>query len=194
MTTLCVNLSVKRPTVISFLNLLEASHLIYRLPPFGYGKEILRARYKVYLADAAIAGSVLLKGNSLLEDTTRLGAAVETAMFHHLRARQVHTNVTFAYWRGGNNAQEVDLIELRPESLTPYEVKYTQGKVQAHDLKGMALFCAQRACPQGYVFTRDMGDFGLLPLPTTASTNTGPMLLRIPAPLACLWLSQPLLA
>src|SRR5665213_525982 len=48
MTSLCSNLSVKKPTVSSFLDLLEAAHLIYRLPPFGYGKQVLRARYKIY--------------------------------------------------------------------------------------------------------------------------------------------------
>src|SRR5260370_22571279 len=41
MTALCANLQVKKPTANSFLNLLETTHLIHRLPPFGYGKEIL---------------------------------------------------------------------------------------------------------------------------------------------------------
>lgn len=36
MADLCANLEVKRPTAQSFIELLEATHLIYRLPPFGY--------------------------------------------------------------------------------------------------------------------------------------------------------------
>ena len=87
MTDLCSNLEVKKPTANNFLDLLEATHLIHRLPPFGYGKQILRARYKVYLADAAIAPSVLLKGKSLLEDPAALGHAVETAFFKHVFTR-----------------------------------------------------------------------------------------------------------
>ena len=79
--------SGQKPTATSYITLLEAAHLIHRLPPFGYGKEILRGRYKVYLADAAIAPSVLLKGKSLLEDATAMGAAVETAF---LRTTYLH--------------------------------------------------------------------------------------------------------
>ena len=44
-------LEMKRPTVMSFLDLLELAHLLYRLPAFGYGKEVLRGKQKVYLAD-----------------------------------------------------------------------------------------------------------------------------------------------
>jgi hypothetical protein len=77
-------LEVKKATANSFIALLESTHLIHRLPPFGYGKEVLRARYEVYLADAAIAPSVMLKGKSLLEDAPALGVAVETAFFNHI--------------------------------------------------------------------------------------------------------------
>ena len=187
MTTLCSNLSVKKPTVSSFLDLLEAAHLIYRLGPFGYGKEVLRARYKVYLADPAIAGSVLLRGKSLLEDTTRLGTAVETAVFKHLYTHAAAGSARFAYWRGGKGGEEVDIVEQSSEGLMPFEVKYTQGAVQAGDFKGMASFCAERRIPRGCVMTRDMGDFGLLSLPAGKTVAT---LLRIPTPLACLWLGS----
>jgi len=191
MTTLCSNLSVKKPTASSFLDLLEAAHLIYRLPPFGYGKEVLRARYKVYLADPAIAGSVLLKGTSLLEDTTRLGAAVETAVFKHVMARHVVSSAKFSYWRGGKSDHEVDIVEESQTGITPFEVKYTQGTVQAKDLKGMNMFCEERGIAQGYVMTREMSDFGSLAFPHAASASVSPVVMRIPAPLACLWLSQP---
>ena len=69
---------MNRPKISNFLSLLESAHLIYRLRPHGYGKQILKGQDKVYLADAAISGSVLLRGMSLLEDATRLGVAVET--------------------------------------------------------------------------------------------------------------------
>lgn len=48
MAALGSNLKIAQQTVLHFIELLEATHLIYRLPPFGYGKEVLRARYKVY--------------------------------------------------------------------------------------------------------------------------------------------------
>ncbi len=79
---LCSKLELKRPTVSNFIDLLESTHLIYRLMPFGYGKQVLRARPKVYLADPAIAPGVLLKGKALLEDPNALAKAVETAFFN----------------------------------------------------------------------------------------------------------------
>ena len=190
-TALCTNLSVTKPTVNNFLDLLEAAHLIHRLPPFGYGKQVLRARYKVYLADAAIAGSVLLKGKGLLEDTARLGTAVETAVHKHLHARCAATGAALSYWRGGRGEHEVDFVEEGPNGLTPFEVKYTQGSVQPDDLKGMTLFCAERKLDLGCVITRDMGDLGLLALPVKNGKKTaGSTMVRVPAPLACYWLSQ----
>ncbi len=190
MTALCSNLSVKKPTVTSFLDLLEAAHLIHRLPPFGFGKEVLRARYKVYLTDAAIAGSVLLKGRILLEDTARLGTAVETAVFKHLHARHAAASGSLSYWRGGRGEHEVDFVDESPEGLTPVEVKYTQSVVHPGDLKGLALFGEQRAAKLGVVVTRDAGDFGLLALPIAGAKNSPALtVLRVPASLACYWLS-----
>ncbi len=78
---------VNKQTVSNFLDLFESTHLVYRLKPFGYGKEVLRGRDKVYLADAALPGAVLLLGRRLLEQPERLGAAVETAVFKHLFTR-----------------------------------------------------------------------------------------------------------
>ena len=62
MQELAKNIEGKRPTAANFIALLAATHLMYRLMPFGYGKEVLRARPNIYLANAAIAPSVLLKG------------------------------------------------------------------------------------------------------------------------------------
>ena len=55
LTGISKNLGVTKHTVQNFVSLLEASHLLYKLPQYGNGKEILRARYKLYLADPAIA-------------------------------------------------------------------------------------------------------------------------------------------
>src|SRR5206468_10936230 len=79
MSALCNNLAVKRPTIHHFIELLEATHLIYKLQLFGYGKEVLRGHHKIYLADAAMSAAVLLKGNSILDDPVALGNATETA-------------------------------------------------------------------------------------------------------------------
>ncbi len=185
MQILCKNLEVKKPTVTNFIALLEATHLIYRLLPFGYGKEILRAKAKVYLADAAIAPSVLLKGKGLLEDADALGQAVETAFFKHVFTRYYQQSIAFSYWRGGKKDQEVDIIADVGGRLVPFEVKYRGNNVGSGELKGLIEFCKERKVKRAYVITKDAADFGVLPL------GGGEIeALKIPAPLACYWLGR----
>ncbi len=186
MTVLCQNLQVKKPTANNFISLLENTHLIHRLAPFGYGQEILRARYKVYLADAAIAPSVMLKGLSLLADDGALGVAVETAFFKHIATRYYDQSVAFNYWRGKKD-YEVDIIATINGRLVPFEVKYRSQSTGAGELKGLQQFCAERQVSRGYVITRDVMDFGVLPL---VAAGQAVAVVKIPAPLACYWLGR----
>jgi predicted AAA+ superfamily ATPase len=180
---ICENLEMNKITVSNFIDLLEAAHLIYRLRPYGFGKELLRGKAKVYLADAAIAGSVLLKGESLLEDPTRLGAAVETAVFKHLFTRYYQTNPVFYYWKGKRDL-EVDIIGTMANDVIPFEVKYRQKKVLPEDVKGLLEFYEAKNITRGYIITRNEEDFSLL------KTSSPTSIMKIPAALACYWLSQ----
>ena len=185
MVDLCANLEVKRPTAQNFIELLEATHLIYRLPPFGYGKDILRARFKIYLADAAIAPAVMLKGKAILEDPAALGVATETAVFKHLFARYYAQNVRFTYWRGKKD-REVDLVAEVGGQIIPFEVKYRAQHTGLRDLKGLLELCRQKSIDRGYVVTKSLDDFGTIAdLPDTATR-----ILRIPAPLLCYWMGE----
>jgi predicted AAA+ superfamily ATPase len=105
MMALCSNLGVPRPTAQNFIDILEATHLIYRLRPFSYGKEVSRARYKIYLADAAIAPAVLMKKvfwmiqrllESLLKQqyiNTLLPNIINSKMLNLLIGRVAHQNL-----------------------------------------------------------------------------------------------------
>lgn len=184
---LCTHLQLNRPTVSNFIELLRASHLIYRLLPFGYGKQVLRARPKIYLADAAIAPSVLLKGKSLLEDPHGLARAVETAFFKHVFTRYYARSVSFSYWRGKRNL-EVDIISDLQDELVPFEVKYRGIQhTGLGELKGMVEFCVEEKVERGYVITREMRDFQILKLDQAGVKGH---LLKVPAPLACYWLGR----
>jgi predicted AAA+ superfamily ATPase len=187
---LCKNLELKRPTVSNFVDLLEATHLIYRLRPFGYGKEILRGRSKIYLADPAIAPSVLLKGKALLEDPVLLGRAVETAFFNHVFARYYRRSIGFSYWRG-NRGEEVDMIADISGQLVPFEVKYRSQHTGEGDLRGLMRFCGERKVERAYVITRESNDFSRLPV---RDEGVQTRILKIPAPLACYWLGRTELA
>jgi predicted AAA+ superfamily ATPase len=188
MADLCANLEVKRPTAQNFIELLQAAHLIYRLPPFGYGKDVLRARFKIYLADAAIAPAVMLRGKTLLEDAAALGVATEAAVFKHLFARYYARNVRFTYWRGKKD-REVDLVAEMDGEIIPFEVKYRAGHTGARQLKGLVEFCEQKRVSRGYVVTKALDDFGPMPgLPRPETGQAPAPILRIPAPLLCYWM------
>jgi predicted AAA+ superfamily ATPase len=184
---LCASLEVKRPTVNNYIDLLEATHLIHRLRPFGYGKQVLRARSKVYLADAAIGPSVLLKGKALLEDADGLARAVETAFFKHVFTRYYSQSVGFSYWRGKKDI-EVDIIAEWSGTLVPFEVKYrSPSHTGLMDLKGMEAFCSEHGLERGYVVTRELSDFKVRAM---GSDKRATRLLNIPAALACYWLGR----
>lgn len=185
MPALCSNLEVKRPTAQHFIELLESTHLIYRLQPYGYGKEVLRGRYKIYLADAAISGAVLLKGKSILEDADALGVSTETAVFKHLYARYYARQVKFSYWRGKRD-QEVDLVADLGGSLVPFEVKYRAEHAGIRQLKGLFELCQSKGIERAYVVTKSLDDFGTLAPPCGLETKV----LRIPAPLLCYWMGE----
>jgi predicted AAA+ superfamily ATPase len=178
------NLAMSRTKVNNFLALLESAHLIYKLPRLGDGKQVLKGPHKVYLADAAIAGSVLLRGNSLLENNALLGTAVETAFFKHLFTRLYPMTIRFSYWRQPKFQHEVDIVAEVAGDLIPFEVKY-RSSISGSDLKGIRALCQHKNLRRAYVITRELSDFRVV---TEASATT--QYLHIPAVLACFWLSK----
>ncbi len=185
MATLGSNLKIAQQTILHFIELLEATHLIYRLPPFGYGKEILRARYKVYLADAAIAPAVLMKGKTAFDDPGDLGIATETAVFKHIYTRYYAQSLRFTYWRD-KSEKEVDLIAELGSEIIPFEVKYRFQHTGVRDLKGLLHFCETKSANIGYVITKSLSDFGLL----KEIKNPNTKIMLIPAPLLCYWMGE----
>jgi len=185
---------VKRKLVTDHLDLFEATHLIYSLKPFGYGKEVLRGKSKVYLADAAISGSILLLGQKLLERADRLGNAVETAFFKHVFTRFYQDQPTFSYWQSkGRKNYEVDLIAEIGERIVPFEVKYQDKQIEDRDLKGLRMFMEERELDLGYVITRNPESL-FIRQPHSARQGHLKELIQgkiigVPACLACYWLS-----
>jgi uncharacterized protein len=87
----------------------------------------------------------------------------------------------------------VDIVAEIADGIIPFEVKYTQNAVGPDDLTGLRLLCQQRNVARAYVITGDMADFNVFPLTDRHSPTDNasqPSVLKIPAPLACYWLSQ----
>ncbi len=185
LTTLSSNLGIPKPTVQNFIYLLEAAHLLYRLPPFGYGKEILRARYKLYLADPAISSAILMKGKTILEDSKALGNSVETAVFSHLQAHSTTNHARFSYWKDHKH-KELDLVIEIAEELIPIEVKYQSKLTDLEEIQGLVNFCRQKESIQhGYVLTKGYQDVGLI-----KNSELSTQIMRIPASIFCYWLGE----
>lgn len=190
--TIASNLeNTNRQTVSNYLDNLEGAHLIYRLKPYGYGKEVLRGRNKIYLSDAAIPGAVTLLGEKLLSNPLKLAAAVETAFFKHLYTRYYSAAPNLAYWVGKKD-HEVDVVADFGDRVVPFEVKYQDSALTGADLVGLRMFCEKHEPEYGYVITQRWTELGPITLTSakrsskeTIKTKT----IRVPATLACLLLS-----
>lgn len=180
---LCSNLALNRHTVQNFIELLEATHLIYKLLPFSGGKSVLRAKYKIYLADAAIAPAVLLKNKDILNDSNALGKLIETAVLKHLQVYSAAQNGRLTYWQ--NAAQkETDIVVEQGAKVIPFEIKYRSHSVKQHELKGFLDFCKKNKIEEAFVITKLLNDFG--PIENPFNTK----IMRIPAALFCCWLGM----
>ncbi len=185
MLTLCNNLGVKRPTAQKFIELLEAAHLVYKLRPFGYGKEILRGKYKVYLSDPAIAPAVMLKGRSVIDNPEALSVSAESSVLKHLFARYYSQNVLFSYWQGKKDL-EVDLVAEIGTEIIPFEVKYRSQHTSLSDCQGLVEFCSKRDITRGYIVTKSVDDFGVIKQQKSSPTA----ILKIPATLLCYFMGE----
>jgi hypothetical protein len=155
-------LEVSPTTVSRYLEALEAAHLVYLLPPLpNGGKKVLRARHKVYLADAALRNAVLLRGEDILANPLEMGMVVETTVLRHLHARYYRDLTQIGYWRDSATDREVDMVVRTPAELIPVEVKYREG-AEWSDREGLASYCRTQAVTAAYLVTKQERDFRLI--------------------------------
>ncbi len=174
--TCATALGVTTTTVSNHLEALERANLIYRLAPTAVaGKKRLKLRHKVYLADAALANAVLLRGEEVLNDPTRLGAIVETAILRHVYAYYYPDTPSIGYWRDSATQREVDIVVRGPGYLIPVEVKHRAARhLKAND--GVVTFSRAEDVRHAFVITQGDDDFGVERVP-----DVGTKFLRIPA-------------
>jgi predicted AAA+ superfamily ATPase len=184
-TTMSRDLGLAKATVQNYLDLFESVHLVFRLPPYGYGKEVLRGRFKYYLVDAAIAPAILMKGKTVLEDAEALGTCAETTIMAHLSSYSYTNQARFSYWRS-HKEKEVDLVIEMGGQILPFEVKYQSQTVQRDSIPGLIDLCREkRSIDRGYVLTKLPNDTG----PLINKEDSTPIM-KIPASLFCYWLGE----
>lgn len=91
----------------------------------------------------------------------------------------------FHYWRNVRGL-EVDIVFDLNGVPIPMEVKHSTQHTGAGDVKGLIEFCKLRNVERGYLITKELDDFGVMDLP---GAKTPVRILKIPAPLACYWMS-----
>ena len=164
---------VSRTTVENYIQYLESANLIYQSWPVDMvGKKILKARPKVYIADAAIRNAVLMD-ETIMTDPVGMGKVVETAVYKHVTAFYYKFATSVGYFRGGKKNKEIDVVVDYPMIKNILiEVKNREGAPIADD-DAIVEFCEDASA--AIVITKTANDFGV------HNTPNGKELLRIPA-------------
>ena len=164
---------VSRPTVENYIRYLESANLIYQSWPVDMAdKRVLKAKPKIYIADAAIRNAVLMD-DSLLTDPVEMGKIVETAVYKHVAAFYYQKATSVGYFRGGKKNKEIDIVvDYHNAANILIEVKYREGAPIPDD-DAIAELCTEASA--AIVVTKSASDFGV------HNTKSGKDMLRIPA-------------
>lgn len=164
---------VSRTTVENYIQYLESANLIYQSWPVDMaGKKVLKARPKIYIADAAIRNAVLMD-ESVLSDPVEMGKIVETAVYKHVAAFYYQIATSVGYFRGGRKNKEIDVVVDYPNIKNILiEVKY-RDKAPIADDDAIIELCEEASA--AIIVTKNADDYGI------HNTKSGKNLLRIPA-------------
>jgi len=132
----------------------------------------LKARPKIYIADAAIRNAVLMD-DSLLTNPVEKGKIVETAVYKHVVAFYHPQATSVGYFRGGRRGKEIDIVvDYHNAKNILIEVKYREHASISDD----DAICQLRGeASATIVVTKNAGDFGVY------NTKSGKDIIRIPA-------------
>ena len=164
---------VSRPTVENYIRYLESANLIYQSWPVDMsGKKALKAKPKIYIADAAIRNAVLMD-DDMLTNPTEMGKIVETAVYKHVTSFYYQNATSVGYYRGGKKDKEIDIVVSYPKTKNLLiEVKYRE-EAPIPDDSAICELCSQASA--AIVVTKTPNDYGLHDSPD------GIKMVRIPA-------------
>ena len=164
---------VSRQTVQNYIDYLESANLIYLSYPVELGgKKVLKARPKIYIADAAIRNAVLMDSD-ILSNPEEMGKMVETAVYKHVAAFYYQKATRIGYYRGGRKDKEIDIVVDYPNIPNILiEVKYREDAT-VPDSDAIIQHCDEAI--SAMIVTKRADDFG------EHNAPNGKKLLRIPA-------------
>ncbi|MDH7577647.1 MAG: ATP-binding protein [Bacillota bacterium] len=173
--TIAKEIGVARQTVANYLHLLDASNLIYISNPVEIGgKKVLKAKPKVYIADAAIRNAVLML-DDVLADPVEMGIIVETTVYKHIATFYYRQKTRVGYYRqGGKSGKEVDVVVDYPLGRLLIEVKYRDDS-RIDEKEAIVDLAKDEATAGAIVVTKRPDDYGL------SSFKTKVPIVKIPA-------------
>lgn len=128
LSSLANDMGIDRKTAASWLSLLEASYICFRLEPnfHNYNKRLVKTP-KLYFYDTGLACSLLgIKAPEQLPTHYMLGALFENLVINQFvksySNRGIRPDLTF--WRDSSGT-EVDLIDASPGPEMAYEIKHS---------------------------------------------------------------------
>ena len=157
------NLSIKRDTLIKYLNYLEATFMISKSEFYAKSRASrIRKQKKIYLCNTGLRNALIgLFNESLLRNNMELGKVAETLVFEHSKrlkfCLEPGTEPELFYWRT-TQGNEVDIILELFQKPIPIESKYSRD-IRKSDLKGIYEFLDNNKKSFGIVITKDNYDF-----------------------------------
>lgn len=146
---------VSAHTITQWLSILEASFIIFRLPPYfeNFGKRLIKSE-KLYFTDVGLACYCLdiHKPESLARDPLR-GSLAENFMIMELIKHRENVGLEpNAYFYRDSNQHEIDLIIKNGHQLIPIEIKSSK-TFHPSFLKGLTYLktIAEGRITQGYL-------------------------------------------
>ena len=126
LSALSSRIGVSVPTIKRWVSVLEASFIIFLLPPFynNFGKRIIKSP-KIYFYDNGLVNYLVgIRDINLLLRGPMAGALFETAVISEIMKIRLALGIkpSLFFWRS-QSGMEVDLIEQEEAGLVPYEIK-----------------------------------------------------------------------
>lgn len=146
---------VSYKTIESWLSVLEASYIVYRLEPYykNFGKRITKSS-KIFFTDIGLASFLLrVDTKEELQNFFALGGLFENLIIIDIVKRKLNRHIfSNLYFYRDSSGNEVDLIIDHGTKLTPIEIK-ASSTYTSDFLKGIHYFNNQINQPEnkGYI-------------------------------------------
>lgn len=172
LSTYATDIGVSVPTIKRWISILEASYIIFLLPPYfeNKGKRIVKSP-KIYFYDTGLVSYLTgIKNQELYEKGPMSGQLYENYMISEILKKERHTQTqSTLYYLRTSTGQEVDLIIDRKSTKEWIEIKKSATfrpkmlesikAFMGNDDTGWLLYCGESMKAMGNVQVKNYADY-----------------------------------